>query len=177
MTCHNCGIDTQEGLTMIGVALYENRLDVIRLLSGAGLDVNEPCEHASTAQIGRFSSEMLGTSHAPLFIAVRYGFHQAVKCLVSCGADIDAVDEAGNTLLQLAYQRDFGDIWRFLVCAGADVNKNVGVCTSRTFSVDDIQINTPLLVMALSRREVEDAIFLIQFGADIHIADEVHMTI
>lgn len=98
----------------------------------------------------------------PLMIAAAFGTLDAMKVLISSGADAKAESEAGVTALHWCV----GDVAkvRLLLDQGADVNK-----ASRLG-------RTPLLVAAETYGTLEAVRLLLQKGADVNAADNVGFT-
>uniref|UniRef100_A0A3B3VJA9 Uncharacterized protein n=1 Tax=Poecilia latipinna TaxID=48699 RepID=A0A3B3VJA9_9TELE len=58
----------------------------------------------------------------PLHLSVRYRALSAVRLLISCGANVNAVDSSGMTPLHMAASILHQDIASSLISHGADVN-------------------------------------------------------
>ena len=98
----------------------------------------------------------------PLMFAAAFGSLEAMKLLISSGADARAESEAGVTALHWCT----GDVAkvRLLLDQGADVNK-----ASRLG-------RTPLLVAAETHGTLETVRLLLQKNADVNVADNVGFT-
>ncbi len=98
----------------------------------------------------------------PLMIAAAFGSLDAMKLLISSGADAKAESEAGVTALHWC-TGDLAKV-RLLLDQGADVNK-----ASRLG-------RTPLLVAAETYGTLETVRLLLQKNADVNVADSVGFT-
>jgi ankyrin repeat protein len=79
-------------------------IEALDLLLAAGADINARvvAQYDRTGSIGRESSMTLRESHSALFAAVTRGWRQVVDYLIDNGADMDAVDTRGYTLVDAA---------------------------------------------------------------------------
>lgn len=73
-------------------------------------------------------------SRFPLHDAARQNDIKWLKCLVSDGVDIDALDQSGNSALVYAVQASSIELVKFLIEAGADVNSEQGRPTHASVS-------------------------------------------
>ncbi|MFC1783643.1 ankyrin repeat domain-containing protein [Planctomycetota bacterium] len=119
--------------TPLFLAVERDYKDLAELLINSGADVNAKTDSGHTAldlaeQNGRtailklllkYGSER-GTS--PLFGAVTSGDIEQIKLLISQGADVNAKNIFGHTVLNLACIRDKKEIAELLIDSGADIN-------------------------------------------------------
>ena len=98
----------------------------------------------------------------PLMFAAAFGSLEAMKLLISSGADTKAVSESGVTALHWST----GDVRkvRLLLDQGAEVNKASALG------------RTPLLVAADTYGTLETVRLLLQKGAEVNVADSVGFT-
>ncbi|KAI0849038.1 ankyrin [Daldinia vernicosa] len=71
----------------------EFRTDVIQALIFAGADAGVRCQETMPDRSTRITT--------PLIVASQYGLDEVVKTLLDAGADIEAVDDGGNTALMM----------------------------------------------------------------------------
>lgn len=98
-----------------------------------------------------------------IFDAARTGNLAKIKKLISKGANINARNEGGTSLLHLAVAGGHIEIVKFLVASGADINERG-------------RVNTRLLHTAVAYNHDKVAQFLIASGADINLPDNLGFT-
>lgn len=111
-------------------------LQIMQTLVSAGADVDRPMSTRLTplgfaAQRGRADAVIFLAErsvkvsrayfgYSPLPVLVRHGLTSAVAALLAAGADIDGVDEEGNTALYTAVTRRREELIELLMACGAD---------------------------------------------------------
>jgi ankyrin repeat protein len=100
-----------DGYTPLFVAAEHNRLDGLKLLIARGADVNKACDDGCT----------------PLHIAALNGHAGVVSALLeTAGVELNAAltddEDAGDTPLYYAAQKNRLDVLKLLIAAGADLN-------------------------------------------------------
>ncbi len=123
----NSTVTVVEGsCTMLGLAAYYGRVDIMELLIDAGADIE--------------ARNMRGET--PLFHSIAGGHTEAVKFLLERDADIYATDNDRRTALFEATERNNHEILNVLLAAGADVNvKDNNGRTPRTLCGDVLAKN------------------------------------
>lgn len=119
-------------------AARENHIHLFHALQHTGVDVNEVDEHRYT----------------PLFWAVQGGSVEFIKSIVKDGANLEAINEFGQTPLIVAVLLNHESIVRELVSLGSDVNRP-----------DAIEGQTPLILAARDGR-LEIVKFLLEEKAN-----------
>lgn len=114
--------------------------------------------HADIEQRGRYEVPNDQSVHraTPLWCAAVSGQLSVIKCLLSHGADINAVSDSGSTPLRSACFMTHMDVISYLVENGADIlkaNYNGGTCLIN--SVQSVELCT----------------FLLNHGADVNATD------
>lgn len=102
-----------------GDLCHLRRLETLRVLVGAGSDVNRICIDL----INEFDE------HTPLALACQWGCYDEVRCLIEAGANLNAPAPAtsfGRTALQLAAEAGDLETVEYLIAKGADVNAVAG---------------------------------------------------
>jgi hypothetical protein len=84
------------------------RPEMIRLLAGAGADVNAPNQWKMT----------------PLIVAAEQGSMDSVRALIDSGAKVNARNTSGLTALGIAAMRGHQEIVRYLLDSGADAKRD-----------------------------------------------------
>lgn len=92
------------------MACGERRIDDVRALLAAGVDVNEKCCGAPS-----------------IVIACKYGGVAIVDLLLSSGADPGSRSRNGGSLLQVASLSNDADVAQLLVVRGATISAGVGL--------------------------------------------------
>ncbi|XP_070167177.1 protein fem-1 homolog A-like isoform X2 [Polyergus mexicanus] len=113
---------------------------------------------ADIEQRGKYEVPDDGSVHCvtPLWCAAVSGNLEVIKCLISHGADVNAVSDSGSTPVRSACFMTHMDIVLYLVENGADIlkaNYNGGTCL-----INSIQ-------------SVELCTFLLEHGADVNATD------
>ena len=99
--------DSREAARLaLGCACVKNRADIVKLCCGYECRLNDP-------DPGDFGM-------TPLMLACYCGSKDAVRVLVSCGADVNAADDDGMTALMYAASKHDADTVIFLINNGAD---------------------------------------------------------
>lgn len=129
---------TSDGISALGTAIYENYLEIVKLLLKHGAQVNDedgggsPLIEAAgngnvkiIRELVRYGAKVdpPGKSGAPLFSAVKNNNFWTVKALIEYKANVNAVDDMQETPLHKACVKS-GDyeIVKLLVDAKANVN-------------------------------------------------------
>jgi hypothetical protein len=111
------------------------------------------CAETTRYLIG-LGADLVGSAPmAPLHAAAFCGHVQVAKVLIEAGADVDLIDEIGETALHYAARKGLREMCATLLSAGADANAT------------GERNNTPLHVAANASR-FEVCVLLIQNGAD-----------
>jgi ankyrin repeat protein len=129
------------GDTALGLAAYNDHLEVVRVLVGAGAEVDRPNRRGNT----------------PLMWAAVSDSDTVVSFLITARALVDRTNGAGDTALTLAAEHGNFETALVLVRNNADVNHQnlVGL--------------TPLMRVAASSGHVNIIHILLQFKADPHL--------
>jgi ankyrin repeat protein len=97
---------------------------MVELLINKGADVNSRSTgHKETRRGDGYVSDNVNKDHTPLLLASKYGRKYVAEVLISNGADVNAIDNDGNTPLMLVagYHYHRG-IVKLLIDAKVDVN-------------------------------------------------------
>lgn len=150
--------DTQESHRPRGKRLEQTKDDT-RLLSG-GL----------TVQVNKKLLQNLDNLNAQLYAALfptnqRPDFKKAAA-FIRTGADVNAVDQAGNPLIFEAIAKKDNDVLKFLVEKGANINKKnaKGVTPLNKAVIDAVTVR--------GKANIGRIRFLLEKNADPNIADE-----
>ena len=123
---------TPDGYSVLGHAIGRQfpRLVELLVLNGADLDSGRGPHGTArefAARTGGASAHALsqaeasmGTTNAPLVVAVLHNRVAEVRELLDAGADPDIKTSDGNSLIRHAVGREFPEVARFLILAGAD---------------------------------------------------------
>jgi len=98
------------GVTPLFCAVARNYVDIIQLLIEHGADIN-----------GINGNDRGGGYSTVLSYASKWGYSEAVHCLVANGADITIKDNKGETPFFSAIRRGHIKIAKFLIQSGADI--------------------------------------------------------
>ena len=154
----------------------------------------------ATGRLDESTRARLSAQRAPsqfsLNEAVRLNDMILVKALIDGGADINARDKLGETLLHVAVVRGYGDISTFLIEKGADINAGdvrgltpvhaaawrgfrdlvaLPISNRADLNTRDIDDVTPLHTAALAGRK-ETVALLIEMGADVNAKNKNNLT-
>ena len=151
---HGADVDYQSprGQSALNVAASRGDVRMMQVLLKHGAEADERIRGAQAPE------HLKGAT--PLFLAALQKHADAVAELLSCGADVNAVNEGGATALLLAAGRDSADVVRLLLEAGADPGRG------------DHRGATPLMVAAVEGA-LESAWLLLDAGADANQATAV----
>jgi ankyrin repeat protein len=145
-----------DGAPLIAIAARAAALEIIRFLVAAGADVNARTPVGETPLM--LASFFFDETQAAIGRA--FDRHeQAVRLLVSSGADLDNLPHHYTPLAYAAYQGN-DRIVRFLIERGAKVN--AGAAGGGTY------VNTPLMMAAIQGHE-NVARLLLRSGADADV--------
>ncbi|MFH1113810.1 MAG: ankyrin repeat domain-containing protein [Pseudomonadota bacterium] len=155
----------QSGWTALMRAAESGRPDIVRLLLDNGADVALKSECGWTA----------------LIQAVSGGHQEAARLLLERGADINARDHGGVTALMDAVNHP--EMVELLLDNGADINaKDHSGMTALAWAVNDGRSETMKLLrtrgskmtlaIAVSLRDTQEMMHLIQAGVDVNARDE-----
>jgi len=114
----------EQGRTPLFLAVYHERLDLVKLFIARGADVNARTDVQFT----------------PLMMASISGFRDIAAYLLDHGADPRLRDDEGFTALHWAATQHYPEIVRLLVRKGADVNARNDVGESAVQRVQSIRI-------------------------------------
>ena len=141
-------VEAEYGQTPLDFATQNRKrepVELVRLLLERGAQVTPPIQPPFTA---------------PILNAVRAGHLRVAALLVEHGADVQARDKEGKTLLQIAVSANQPDTIRNLVQRGLDVNAPAP------------NGDTPLLQSAFSQQDADKVVHaLIASGANVEIAN------
>ena len=165
--CHNEFIHLR--WSSIHWAVYEDHIEIVRLLICGGMNVNcrtesgeTPLHFAKSRAIARIllagGAEVNATNNkgeTPVFYIIRLNLRRVLEYLISRGAEIHVQNHHGLTLLHRAAREGSLEMVRILLRKGAIVNAR------------DAQGRTPLF----SARTRDIALLLIAGGADINATD------
>ena len=122
------------GSTPFALAAKFTEVDIMRTLAAAGADVRLPLKNGWTPLMLAASASWRyavwdrrdrALAKAPAFQAQMYdedGTLAAVRLAVESGADVNAVDAAGNTALHHVVDKGFDTVVAFLAARGADLD-------------------------------------------------------
>jgi len=99
----NVNTTDENGNTALMHAATSSKVNIAKLLLGAGADVHMKNKDRSTA----------------LIIAAWHGQVNMVEALINAGADVNVKNKAGNTALMIATANERKEIVRLLAAAGA----------------------------------------------------------
>jgi len=101
-------ITDEKGYTFLHLAARHGLDDLLRVLLGAGGNVDVAVEWGTT----------------PLHVAAQFGHRHTAELLIDAGADVNKADHAiGFTAIFQAASHGHDDVVAFLIDAGADVNR------------------------------------------------------
>lgn len=140
-------IQDDRGSTLLHIAAYHGRLEVVQYLVANGAQLNKQADNHWT----------------PLHGAACYGHFEVVRYLVSNGAQKEVQDDDGLTPLHLAALRGRLEIVKYLIAEGAQVNKQC-------------KYGTTPLHKAAQHGHFEVVKHLVEKGAQIDIQDNVGST-
>ncbi|XP_018057722.1 PREDICTED: protein fem-1 homolog A isoform X1 [Atta colombica] len=140
----------KEGCTALFIACKRGHVEIVEYLI-------KKCD-ADIEQRGRYEVPDDRSVHCvtPLWCAAVSGNLEVIKCLISHGADVNAVSDSGSTPVRSACFMTHMDIVSYLVENGADIlkaNYNGGTCLIN--SVQSVELCT----------------FLLEHGADVNATD------
>jgi uncharacterized protein len=166
--------DDWHGETALSWAAGENHPDVVRLLAERGADigaVSKAFDWTGLTQTG-VASQLPRGGLTALLHAAREDALEAARVLLELGADPNAVDPQGLSVLRVAITNDNLDLAKLLIDHGADVDDGA--------LVEAVKLRTlPWVRAAKDRTDLTDAIELIELlldrGADVHKVPEVAM--
>lgn len=178
------------GTTMLMTACAYSFLDTVKMLMDAGADdslknvADETAAHIAVSIKVRYKeitneerAEMLKclknidipgkNGRTPLMTAQNYdlhGSHTLTPVFIEKGADVNRVDDNGNTALMLhAEWYCDKDVFKAMVKAGYDVNARN-------------KAGNTVLHYAMKNNSSEVAVYLIKKGADVNVANEKQVT-
>lgn len=169
---------SNDGMALHYAAIGDS-LDIAKLLIEEGIDPNIICS------LGGIT---------PLYLAAQNNSPKVAKLLIDNGANIEAKDNQGRTLLSIASRFNCIDTVRLLIEAGADVNQvieDIGYtplhCAAFESSIELIEllinsgaketinhlaeVNQTPLIIALIKNRIDVMEFLISKGADVNQLD------
>ncbi|XP_026827953.1 protein fem-1 homolog A isoform X2 [Ooceraea biroi] len=140
----------KDGCAPLFIACKRGHVDIVEYLI-------QTCD-ADIEQRGKYEVPDDRSVHCvtPLWCAAVSGNLEVIKCLISHGADINAVSDSGSTPVRSACFMTHMDIVSYLVEKGADIlkaNYNGGTCLIN--SVQSVELCT----------------FLLEHGADVNATD------
>ncbi|VUC21708.1 unnamed protein product [Clonostachys rosea] len=109
----------------LNILLEENFTNIRKINKSAFTCAPEKLSHDARSAIVRLVDKgetRTFDKETPLVFAARSRAVDAVKLLIQNGADVDSVDDLGNTALHYATQHQYVDIVRLLLDAGCHVN-------------------------------------------------------
>jgi ankyrin repeat protein len=130
------------GVTPLVLASQHGHTIAVQLLVGAGCDVTRRAEFRMIVAASNAKTDtIVGSNYfrcrnvTAVHLAARYGHLDALRCLVSAGASVDAAmtvaDHVGGvTPLHLAVEAGHIDVIDYLIVAGSDVNTSTRALTS-----------------------------------------------
>ena len=157
------GVD-EYGHTALGVATVQGDVEMVNILLAAGAEVDK---------VG-VASQHLKDKHSylydttPLISAARHRRKDVLEALLAAGADVNGVDEYGNTALGEAALNRRKDLVDILIAAGADVDRPnykgitplMQACIAPGFNETD-EVNAVAVINTL-----------LDLGADVNKSDE-----
>lgn len=133
---------TGSGETALMLAVWDNRIEVARILIEHGADVNA-IEPKGDIEV------------TALMIAARYGRIKMMRLLIEHGADVNAKSlEHGYTVLQRAVRNGQTEAVKLLIEHGADVNARNGVGLTAMYYARN-EAMKKLLIDAVSKSRLE----------------------
>lgn len=106
-------VKNDSGRTPLMVASERDDIDIVKLLIGAGADLNVQIPS------GLYKGE------TALHIATRQNHQEVVQHIIYGGADLNIKEDGGKTPLMMASERGNLEIAKMLIAAGADVNVQI----------------------------------------------------
>lgn len=138
-----------DGNTALSVAVSMGRIDIAEVLLNAGASVDGPrIDHHN------------GDAPAPLLSAVHGKDLNMVKLLLEAGANVNAKNLNGSTVVWYAALHGLVDILKALLAAGADQE-----------SIDGVSSGYHPLLDALYSWDIEGAKILINAGANVNVSN------
>ena len=135
------------GVTALMYASINNRVDMVKMLLGAGAGIDQKASDGSTA----------------LYLATQFGYVPIVKILLDKGANPNLSVDSGLSAMAVAVSQGNSDLLKILLAAKADLNwKSRGGET---------------LLMAARGGDINVVRALIDSGADINAKDSKGMTV
>ena len=174
------GMEDSNGNTLLGVAIIEGKIEIVKYLVSAGAKVNHRNSSQKTPLIIAIKEEQLNLiayllskgadvnlvsylNETPLHKAVSSGELEIVKLIVSYGADLNFQNDIKETPLFIALENDYSDIAEYLISKGAQVN------------IKNQEGKYPLHVAAY-KGNLQLAKQLISRGAEINVKDVYDIT-
>jgi len=159
------GVRDDEGYTPLHSAATKYEIEIVEYLISKGADVNAK-SYGSRIEAFNLTIPKVTPLMWPLVnIGREYLIEEDIipvfQCLISRGADVDAIDENGWTALHTAAHKNYLKVVQCLVQAGANINAKTK------------EGNTPLHFAASTKHSnVKVLEYLASHGADINAKEE-----
>ena len=146
---HNAGVTVRDsrGNSPLMYAAALGSLESVRLLLDAGADPNAPNDFAATPLMwcagdgakvrlllarGAKVEARSNLGRTALMIAAAYdGSAEAARLMIEHGADVNARDKGGNSVLEQAASSNNIEVARLLIAKGANVNNSMRAASPR----------------------------------------------